>query len=303
MSACCADRFRRAFTLIELLVVVAIIALLVSILMPALSKARLLAKRAACATNMRSIALAAGLYRGDYEERIPVHVGTGPYYANPYNYETGDPQHYVPSWRFALARYGGVGANVFDCPASRQKTALNARNLMKIDGYAEAAGLDLSSTNRGSIGIMTTMQAHNAKAVQFGTSGKYDIFGGFDGAYMNTTGTVKDIAWRAETGWKNPQKSMYVADAYIAQAHDNPVVAYPSDEGRTAGTNAIHWPYGSGYEDKLAAGIRRFADRHAGTNVLMINGSVREYKTQDLDDRMHIKGTMTMTAGNIWYNR
>ena len=54
--------FRRAFTLIELLVVVAIIAILVSILMPSLRKARELAKATSCAIQVRSQMLAMTMY-------------------------------------------------------------------------------------------------------------------------------------------------------------------------------------------------------------------------------------------------
>lgn len=59
-----------AFTLIELLLVVAIIALLVSILLPALSKSRNAARVAICTSNMRQLAIAEATYATDYKERI-----------------------------------------------------------------------------------------------------------------------------------------------------------------------------------------------------------------------------------------
>ena len=61
-------RCLRAFTLIELLVVVAIIALLVAILVPALNEARSVAKRAVCATNIHGLLLGVHTYFNDHNE-------------------------------------------------------------------------------------------------------------------------------------------------------------------------------------------------------------------------------------------
>ena len=72
MTNPCRTRPVRAFTLIELLVVVAIIALLMSILLPSLQQAREQSKRVVCLSQLDSLAVALHLYAADNNGRLPI---------------------------------------------------------------------------------------------------------------------------------------------------------------------------------------------------------------------------------------
>ncbi|MCC7349007.1 MAG: type II secretion system protein [Phycisphaerales bacterium] len=72
------NRRIKGFTLVELLVVIGIIALLISMLLPALGKARESAKRAACASNLRQVGLLWQMYANEHKGFFPDHgIGFG----------------------------------------------------------------------------------------------------------------------------------------------------------------------------------------------------------------------------------
>lgn len=91
-------RRSKGFTLIELLVVVAIIALLVSILLPALGRARELARQAVCQSQLNSIGKAFTLYKADNKDRYP----QLPNAKRITDYDEGDNSFY-PTADFAVA--------------------------------------------------------------------------------------------------------------------------------------------------------------------------------------------------------
>jgi prepilin-type N-terminal cleavage/methylation domain-containing protein/prepilin-type processing-associated H-X9-DG protein len=91
---------RRAFTLIELLVVIAVIALLVGLALPALSRAREAGRATICLSNQRQIGIALSMYASTYKEWIPRESGSS---------ETGRPvapmhpgSGYNLAWAFSL---------------------------------------------------------------------------------------------------------------------------------------------------------------------------------------------------------
>ena len=71
---------RRAFTLVELLVVIAVVAILIGVLLPALAGARGAAHASIDANNLRQVQLGAQVYTNDYETFLPMRMKEGHYH-------------------------------------------------------------------------------------------------------------------------------------------------------------------------------------------------------------------------------
>ncbi len=96
-------RFRRAFTLIELASGIAIVAILLALLLPSLSRMRAGANAAACQANLRQLGISMNLYAVDHNQAFPV----------PTNQASG-----LPTWYQTLSREGYLESRkILRCPA------------------------------------------------------------------------------------------------------------------------------------------------------------------------------------------
>jgi prepilin-type N-terminal cleavage/methylation domain-containing protein/prepilin-type processing-associated H-X9-DG protein len=106
----------RGFTLIELLVVIAIIAILASLLLPALARAKEKAKAIKCISNLHQMALSYTLYANDNRDDI----------VTLYLFQTAPPGSLYPgdvTWWPDLLRPYLQGTNIIACPTVRDSTA------------------------------------------------------------------------------------------------------------------------------------------------------------------------------------
>jgi len=137
---------RRAFTLVELLVVIAIIAVLIALLLPALSAVREQANRIKCMSNLRSIGQSMKIYAADNRDRYPrtLYVD-GPIprafhdEARPDNFTGPDLyENDVTAGMFLLVRYRMAKLENFLCPSSNQE----------LDRVFSSGGVEIPPTQR-----------------------------------------------------------------------------------------------------------------------------------------------------------
>jgi prepilin-type N-terminal cleavage/methylation domain-containing protein len=204
----------QAFTLLELLVVIAIIGILAALLLPALARAKDMAKRVGCLNNQKQLGLGWEMYSGDFSGRMAINdVNT-----------TDVPRSTTNSWVAGNARYdidpatitsGSIyvyvkNAAVYKCPADYgmiEGTSLSRYRSFSLSGYMNGPAVN---TDFGVQPLHQTSQIQSpSKTLTFIDE---DVLTLDDGHFLYSTNNNN---WLNIPGWRHQNGTVLTfADAH-----------------------------------------------------------------------------------------
>ena len=133
-------RALRGFTLIELLVVIAVSALLAALLLPALARAKRLARRTACLSQLKQQGLGWRMFLDDHEGRFPDRRDLEDSLPGGYKpWSTWPPSDPRAGWAAVVLSNVLQGAETWNCPAAQRARFANVEQVRQASGSATNA--------------------------------------------------------------------------------------------------------------------------------------------------------------------
>ncbi|MFA9478256.1 prepilin-type N-terminal cleavage/methylation domain-containing protein [Phycisphaerales bacterium AB-hyl4] len=285
----CIPRFPRrhgpnAFTLIELLVVISIIALLVAILLPALSAARDTARSMVCLSAQRQVGLAMFIYANDYDDHLPparVHTAY-PYEGTTIKFTDSPPSGYNGGYAWA-ALLGYKGYMPVGILASNNEIANRSVPGWEVFACDAAPNRDVdSSNNRG-------IPGWRAQHISFGYNyreigGSHHLFASSDNRKWYISSTQTEIV--------DPSNKLLTVDAIAASGPQ----AIEPDDGPRRGFSLV-----AASANTTDPG-RPHARHRGAANIVWVDGHGSSVRSPDPDFHnaiYEVLGT-SATDRNVW---